>query len=257
MPKLEFNEEQVKKKILLKLGAPFLCIELTADHLDQIMDTACRWWIDNIGGTPKGVIQSFVSGQQDIQLSREVEDVIEVVFENQFPFQLYFPELLDGAVPWTGIYPGASGDAYGGTVYDGQDQMPYSGLTQVFQMLELSRRTLSADRDWDFDCWTKILKIFPSRSRSGNILVRYLSNTLDLPCMLSAEQQLFYEYALAESMETLGHIRSKFDSFPVPGGERSLNGQYLLDQAREEKERLRIRAHERFMPIAFHTDSAD
>jgi len=253
MPKLEFNEEQVQKKILLKLGAPFLCVELTKDHLDQILDTACRWWLDNVGGTPKGVLKQFVKGQQDIQLGRDVEDVIEVIFENQFPFQLYFPELLESAVPWPGLYPG---NGQGNDAFQ-SDQMPYSGLVQVFQHLELSRRVLSADRDWDFDNWSKILKIFPSRSRSGSILVRYLSNELDLSCMLAAEQQLFYEYALAEAMETLGHIRSKFDSFPVPGGERSLNGQYLLDKAETEKERLRIRAHERFMPIPFHTDTAD
>ena len=254
MPKLEFNEEQVQKKILLKLGAPFLCVELTADHMAQIMDTACRWWIDNVGGTPKGILKTFVSGQQDIQLSADAENVIEVVFENRYPFQLYFPELFENAVPWPGIVPGTGN---GTSIFGGGDQMPYSGLVQVLQMLELSKRTLSSDRDWDFDNWTKVLKIFPARGRSGTVLVRYLSNELVLECMLAAEQQIFYEYALAEAMETLGHIRSKFDSFPVPGGERSLNGQYLLDKAETEKERLRIRVHERFMPIPFITDSAD
>lgn len=46
------------------------------------------------------------------------------------------------------------------------------------------------------------------------------------------------QYALAVSTEQLGRIRSKFKNFPIPGAELTLNGDDLIQQAREDKEKL-------------------
>lgn len=46
------------------------------------------------------------------------------------------------------------------------------------------------------------------------------------------------QYALAISTEQLGRIRSKFKNFPIPGAELTLNGDDLIQQAREDKEKL-------------------
>lgn len=47
-----------------------------------------------------------------------------------------------------------------------------------------------------------------------------------------------YQYTLALSKELLGLIRSKFKNFPIPGGELTLNGDDLIEQARSDKEAL-------------------
>lgn len=47
-----------------------------------------------------------------------------------------------------------------------------------------------------------------------------------------------YQYTLALAKELLGLIRSKFKNFPIPGGELTLNGDDLIEQARADKESL-------------------
>jgi len=47
-----------------------------------------------------------------------------------------------------------------------------------------------------------------------------------------------YEYTLALAKELLGLIRSKFKNFPIPSGELTLNGDDLIEQAREDKDSL-------------------
>lgn len=51
-------------------------------------------------------------------------------------------------------------------------------------------------------------------------------------------QHWIRQYTVALSKELLGYIRSKFKSLPIPGSEISLNGEDLLNHAREDKEKL-------------------
>ena len=52
-------------------------------------------------------------------------------------------------------------------------------------------------------------------------------------------KQWIRRYALALSKETLGQIRGKFSTVPIPGESVTLNHAALLDQAKTEKEGLR------------------
>lgn len=57
--------------------------------------------------------------------------------------------------------------------------------------------------------------------------------------MLDPEGEDFYlRWALAEAMETLGNIRTKHDSYPTVGGDRGMNGDQLLAESKERKEKL-------------------
>jgi hypothetical protein len=47
-----------------------------------------------------------------------------------------------------------------------------------------------------------------------------------------------FEYTLALCTELLGRIRNKFKTVPIPGAELQLNGDDLIVQAREDKEKL-------------------
>lgn len=51
-------------------------------------------------------------------------------------------------------------------------------------------------------------------------------------------RQWIRQYTLALAREILGLTRSKFDSVPVPNAELKLNGEALVQQAREDKEKL-------------------
>jgi hypothetical protein len=51
-------------------------------------------------------------------------------------------------------------------------------------------------------------------------------------------RQWIRQYTLALCRELLGLVRSKFQSIPIPNAELSLNGESLISEAREDKEKL-------------------
>ena len=55
----------------------------------------------------------------------------------------------------------------------------------------------------------------------------------------SIGKQWIRRFALSLSKETLGQIRSKFSTIPIPGESVSLNGSDLMSQGKEEQEKLR------------------
>lgn len=240
-----FTKESLLKEVMLRLGAPVVCVELTMDHLDMIFEATWRWWVDNIGGVPKLVTKQHTTHEQRIQLDPDIEEVVDVYFQQRFPFQMYFPELFDSGYPWSFMYPSRDRDMNSIT----NDIMPMSGLLQVFQKLEESERILSADRDWDYDNYSRILTLYPYDASGGTIIVKALSSDLRLELLTKAEQRFLVDWAYAQALEILGNIRSKFDSYPVPNGERSLNGSDLIQRAQEMKEKLEEKAFERFKPF--------
>jgi len=63
-------------------------------------------------------------------------------------------------------------------------------------------------------------------------------NNLDYNKINSIGRQWIRQYTLALSMETLGRVRSKFGSIPVPGSDVSLDGKDLISEGRSDKEKL-------------------
>lgn len=57
-------------------------------------------------------------------------------------------------------------------------------------------------------------------------------------------RQWIRQYTLALSREILGLIRSKFQSIPIPNADLQLNGESLLSQAKEDKEKLQTQMKE-------------
>jgi len=54
----------------------------------------------------------------------------------------------------------------------------------------------------------------------------------------SMSRQWIKQYTLALCKETLGLIRSKFSTVPIPGSDLSMNGSELLSQGRDDKDKL-------------------
>lgn len=55
----------------------------------------------------------------------------------------------------------------------------------------------------------------------------------------SIGKQWIRRFALATAKEMLGHVRSKFDKVPIPGDSVVLNGDKLISEGKEEKDKLR------------------
>jgi len=67
----------------------------------------------------------------------------------------------------------------------------------------------------------------------------------------SIGRQWTRQYCLALCKELLGLIRTKFTTVPIPGGDLTLNGDSLLSQGREEKEKLKTEAKEIFDSLTY------
>jgi hypothetical protein len=57
-------------------------------------------------------------------------------------------------------------------------------------------------------------------------------------------RQWIRQYTLALSKELLGLIRSKFSTIPIPNADLTLNGEALVSQGREDKEKLQTQMKE-------------
>ena len=67
----------------------------------------------------------------------------------------------------------------------------------------------------------------------------------------SMGRQWIRQHTLASSKETLGLVRSKFGSVPIPNGDVSLNGAELISQGREDKEKLKTELKEMLESLTY------
>ena len=114
---------------------------------------------------------------------------------------------------------------------------------------------------YSFEIINNKLRIFPVPTKNFKLWIEYLikeerSNPLKYPTgsvsdmsnapydfmnyknINSVGRQWIYKYALALAKESLGYIRGKYSSIPIPNGETTLNSADLLSAATTEKQGL-------------------
>lgn len=126
-----------------------------------------------------------------------------------------------------------------GTLYTGvNDKLwirfsyPQSGAPSLFYNQVLTSSTTVSGG-------VNVMQTFPDGTIFG------VSNPANVPYGLIDYKSLnpwarywIFEFSLALAKELLGLIRSKFKNIPIPSGDLQLNGEELLQQAREDKEKL-------------------
>ena len=84
----------------------------------------------------------------------------------------------------------------------------------------------------------------PPPTSSGTVFYFYRVDPRDIKLQHYKQRDLFMirEYALARAKYMLGRIRGKYTSgLPAPGGDRQLDGESLLSEAREDMMKLEER----------------
>lgn len=94
------------------------------------------------------------------------------------------------------------------------------------------------------NAWTNTQQV--SGTNNARTTVNGVNNMNTLPFqnipydkINSMGKQWIRRFALALTKEMLGHVRSKFDKVPIPGDSVVLNGDKLLAEGKEEKDKLR------------------
>tara|TARA_X000001388_G_C2198155_1_gene110186 strand:- start:557 stop:961 length:405 start_codon:yes stop_codon:yes gene_type:complete len=73
----------------------------------------------------------------------------------------------------------------------------------------------------------------------------------------SIGKQWIRRFALALCKETLGQVRSKFNSIPVPGDSITLNGTALITEGKDEQDKLRTELKETLAEMTYSKLAGD
>jgi len=223
---MAMTEDEIKAYVLRRLGSGIIDVELTPDQLDDIIRDTKRWFGFRLG--QKRVIQIPLTTATNLYvLEPDVTEVLQVFLPSS-----HFPAVDTDDFSYTYSL------LFGQWRSPGASPMPYSDLVQRLQYLSMSKKIFSADREWSYNRDTRELLIMPRPSIVGNMLVEVWTVDIDPRQFGPEDESLFLRYALATSKEFLGEIRNKYDSMPMVGGDKGLNGEKLLEAAKEEKEQL-------------------
>lgn len=220
------TEDEIKAYVLRRLGSGIIDVELTPDHTEDVIRDTKRWFGYRLG--QKRIIQVPLTTATSVYILDP--DVTEVT-------RVYLPSSNFPAVD-TDDFSYTYSLLFGQWRSPGASPMPYSDLVQRLQYLNVSKKIFSADREWDYNRDTRELQIMPRPSIVGNMLVEVWTSIIDTRQFGPEDEGLFLRYALSHAKTIIGEIRSKYDNMPMVGGDKGLNGQNLMDEAKEEKEQL-------------------
>jgi len=247
------DEEQLVAWILRYLGAPFVKVELTAEHIADAIEEGRRWYTAK-KGLHKLLFFDVVRGESVYQLPPDVEVVINVAFASTGLASLT-------SVASAGFGPGFGGiDLFGGVLTSAGSSVPslfgsvtgpLSEWTQSMQYLEQFSRVFSSELDWRQD--HRELRLFPPNGYpSGLVCLEYKTNTFTIEQLSDRDHDLVKRFSLMACKKRLGRIRSKYPGgFPTAQGNVDLDGATLLDEARTEEETLTLEIYEHGFPMGF------
>lgn len=237
------TEQDLKKWILRRLGAPVTRVCLDALQLDDAVEEAIRWFAAK-KGVDKDITIDLFAGQVEYRMPDDCDMVVDVAFQvSPLDISLIFAPYniaQDERVPYSVFTQGSSGGLY-------------SSLLQSLQYVEMAKRMVNAEKNWIYYPHKNILLALPDPKGGGKAIVEYKSCCSNIEQLPERDQLLVRRYALAWAKQDLGMIYSKYSTWPTAQGQVSLNGDQLMAQARNEMEKLEVEIYESAMPMAFFT----
>jgi len=234
------TEEEIKDYVKRDLGFGIVDVELTPDHLNDIIKDTKRWFSIRVGA--RSFRQLQLDGSSVYLLDEDVIEVIRVILPTN-----YFS--LGGTDEFSYIQSSLFGQW--GTMNN--SFMPYSGLVQQLQLLETSQRIFSLDRDWYFDTQSRELNIMPAPGVLGPALIEVWSKVVDTRDLTPENEDFFLRMSIAKAKHKLGNIRMKFSQYTTVAGDRGLNAAMLVQEANAEMAKLEqeVISRKRAMPFFF------
>jgi len=223
---MAMTEGEIKSYVLRRLGSGVIDVELTPEHMEDVIADTKRWFGFRLG--QKRIVQIPLTTATNVYiLDPDVTEVLQVFLPTA-----HFPAVDTDDFSYTYSL------LFGQWRSPGASPMPYSDLVQRLQYLSMSKKIFSADREWNYNRDTRELLIMPRPSIVGNMLIEVWTSMIDTREFGPEDENLFLRYSLAQAKEFLGEIRSKWDSMPMVGGDKGLNGEKLLEDAARMKEQL-------------------
>jgi len=227
--------EQIKEYCLHMLGAPVVKLEFDEQNLDFCVDQAMKVFEDYAG---KEYFSYYVfnttPGKSIYEMPPEIGMIRNVYYKETGTFAFQSTD-LNGAIPIEYFYPGgAYASIQGGLIDPVQPMWGRMGEWALYKQYEQMYSRVSSNLGgWEFIGGFNTIKLYPVPFRVQKVIVHYMQKQKDWAEVTQAIQ----EGALTYLKEILGRIRSKYQSVPGAGGSVALDGQQLLQEAREDRQK--------------------
>lgn len=206
----------------------FLTVELTEQAYKTALKESKRWFTSKKGyvifrPTP------IVPGQLEYKMKEDVAQVLDVVFQVPTDVAAFFTLGFFDIIP------------YGpNTLLSvGSGLTNYSGFAQLLDFTEKRKRIFSVDPDWYYEQQTRLLHITERNGTpSGMMLIQLKLTDFDPVNLSDKDDYIFVRYMKARMKEFVGRVRSKYDTMPAASGPIAIDGKTLIDEAKEEMEKL-------------------
>lgn len=231
--KREAVREEIRDYILNMLGAPILRLELDEQNIDFCINQSLKIVEDY---APRDFFDYYVfdavPGKSVYELPPDVGYVRAIHYREmgQFAFQA---SDLGGAIPIEYFYPGgAYSSIQGGMIDPIQPIWGRMGEWTLYKQYEQMYSNVSSSLGgWEWVGGYRHIKLFPVPYRTQKVIVHYLQKCKDWEEATQAMQ----EGALSYAKEILGRIRSRIKNPPGPNGGIQLDGDQLIQEAREDR----------------------
>lgn len=238
----EIVREQIKDYVQLMLGAPVIKLELDVQQLDLAVDEALMIFEDY---APMEYFQWMTfpttPGKSVYELRPDVGFVRQVVYKDT-PTQAFSASDLGGVIPLEYMGAGAYGSIAGGI----NPQQPVWGKMSEWVLYKqyeaMYNRISSQEGGWEWIGGYNTIKLYPVPYRVHYVAVHYIQKKTDFREVKQAMQ----EGALAFAKIMTGRIRSRITNPPGPNGGVQLDGQQILQEGLDEKEKWQENLLNRF-----------
>lgn len=238
-PKINSRKELIDW-CLVHLGFPLITVELTEQHFNVAIADSLSLYSKYASFPKKCIIANLrhYKPGEGLDLSRwNVTYVKEIATRKDSMWGLGNNDILFG-------WPAFMNGQFGGMPYFGSSNSYSNNWVGGFvtfhnfhEFAELSRRMAGSNPDWEYDKFTKKLKLFPEPRMHEK----------DEPILLTAEcepsieelytEEYFRRLVLANCKILLGNIRKKFSSVQLVGGGQIDTS--IGDEGREELNQIK------------------
>lgn len=227
--------EQIKDYVLHMLGAPVVKLEFDEQNLDFCVDQAMKVFEDYAGREYFSYyVFNTIPGKSIYEMPPDVGMIRNVFYKETGSFAFQSSD-LQGSIPIEYFYPGgAYASIQGGLIDPIQPIWGRMGEWVLYKQYEqMYSRTSSNLGGWEYLGGFGTIKLYPVPFRNQKVIVHYMQKQKDWAEVTQAMQ----EGALTYAKEILGRIRSKYQSVPGAGGSVAMDGQQLLQEAREDRQK--------------------
>lgn len=227
--------EQIREYVLHMLGAPNIALELDEQNIDFCIDWSLKIMEDY---APREYftyyVFSTIPGKSIYEMPPDVGIIRNVHYKEQGSFAFQASD-LDGALPVEYFYPGGSyASIQGGLIDPIQPIWGRMGEWVLYKQYEqMYSRVSSNIGGWEFVGDMRHIKLYPTPHGGQKVFVHYMQKMKDW----GEITQSMAEGALTYAKEILGRIRSRIKNPPGPNGGIQLDGDQLLAEAKEEREK--------------------